>query len=89
MNVCTGVIDAKSHEVCIKRGAKFFAIGMSPRPISTKICILVSWSKPQDGLVKLETDGSSLGNPSKLGGSGLLRSSNGDWIKGIARYSGH
>jgi len=38
--------------------------------------------------VKLNTDGSSMGNPGLVGGGGLIRDENGDWIVGFARNIG-
>lgn len=33
----------------------------------------MTWKKPDDGFVKLDVDGSLLGNPGRLGFGGLLR----------------
>ena len=38
--------------------------------------------------MKLNTDGSSLGNLGLVGGGGLIRDENGDWIVGFARNIG-
>uniref|UniRef100_M1DKI6 RNase H family protein n=1 Tax=Solanum tuberosum TaxID=4113 RepID=M1DKI6_SOLTU len=38
---------------------------------------LVQWIKPPDAWVKLNTDGSALSNPGKIGAGGILRDSNG------------
>ena len=38
--------------------------------------------------VKLNTDGSSLGNPGLAGGGGLIRDEEGKWIAGFARKIG-
>ena len=46
------------------------------------------WCKPANGWVKLNTDGSSLGNPGQAGGGGLIRDEDGNWIVGIARKIG-
>ncbi|KAL0008006.1 hypothetical protein SO802_009508 [Lithocarpus litseifolius] len=43
----------------------------------------VRWLRPSPGWVRLNTDGSSLGNPGKAGGGGLIRDENGSWIKGL------
>ena len=51
--------------------------------------ILVKWSKPIPGWHKLNTDGASLGNPGKAGGGGLIRNSEGGWIKGFSRAIGY
>ena len=52
------------------------------KQIAPRIAIPVKWSKPLPGWHKLNTDGDSLGNPSKADGGGLIRDSEGRWIKG-------
>ena len=59
------------------------------KQIAPKIAIPVRWSKPLLGWFKLNTDGASLGNPSKVGGGGLIRDSEGRWIRGFSRSIGH
>uniref|UniRef100_M1DB34 Retrotransposon protein, unclassified n=1 Tax=Solanum tuberosum TaxID=4113 RepID=M1DB34_SOLTU len=44
----------------------------------------VSWSRPPPRLVKLNTDGSALGNPGRIGAEGILRDCNGDLIHAFA-----
>ncbi|XP_065620593.1 uncharacterized protein LOC136063724 [Quercus suber] len=51
----------------------------------TRVCIPVYWSKLAYGWVKLNTNRSSLGNPSIAGGGGLIRDEEGKWIVGFAR----
>ena len=48
----------------------------------------MKWNKPPTGWVKLNTDGTMYGNPVKVGGGGILRSSSGDWIGGFVRKMG-
>ena len=38
---------------------------------------------------KLNSDGSSLGNPGRASGGGLIHDSNGAWVSGYARAIGH
>jgi len=40
-------------------------------------------------LVQLNSNGSSLGNPGRASGGGLIRNDKGEWIKGYARAIGH
>ncbi|KAM3344027.1 hypothetical protein P3S68_026118 [Capsicum galapagoense] len=51
------------------------------------IIILVKWSPPSRNYYKLNTDGSSLGNPGIGGIGGVIRNSNGEWIVGY--YKGY
>ena len=59
------------------------------KQIAPKFAIPVRWSKPLLGWFKLNTDGASLGNPSKVGGGGLIKDSEGRWIRGFSRSIGH
>ena len=43
---------------------------------------------PALGWVKLNTDGSSLGNPGQAGGGGVIRDHVGHWIRGFTRRVG-
>ncbi|KAK9265673.1 hypothetical protein L1049_001683 [Liquidambar formosana] len=50
---------------------------------------LVCWSKPPSGVIKLNTDGSCLGNTGPAGMGGLFRNNQGGWIMGYACKMGH
>lgn len=41
-----------------------------------------------EGWYKLNSDWASLGNPGKAGGGGLIRDSQGSWVKGYMRNIG-
>ncbi|KAG7579269.1 Ribonuclease H domain [Arabidopsis thaliana x Arabidopsis arenosa] len=45
---------------------------------------MVSWVKPAEGWVKLNTDGASKGNPGLASAGGILRKLDGSWIGGFA-----
>ena len=49
---------------------------------------MVCWSKPSEGVMKLNVDGSSLGNPGRAGFGGLLRGEDGVWVIGFTRFLG-
>jgi len=49
--------------------------------------IKVKWHRPPSNWAKLNTDGSSIGNPN-LAGGGLIRNANGEWVWGFARAIG-
>uniref|UniRef100_A0A2N9F8F6 RNase H type-1 domain-containing protein n=1 Tax=Fagus sylvatica TaxID=28930 RepID=A0A2N9F8F6_FAGSY len=51
--------------------------------------IAVKWVPPTLGRAKLNTDGSSLGNPGVAGGGGVIRDSCGTWVRGFSRTIGH
>ena len=50
--------------------------------------IFVKWEPPSQNWHKLNTDGSSLGNPGRAGGGGIIRNANGEWVGGYARAIG-
>ncbi|KAK9983940.1 hypothetical protein SO802_033465 [Lithocarpus litseifolius] len=51
--------------------------------------IQVQWYPPPDDWFKLNSDGSSLGNPGRAGGGGIICNSRGEWVSGYARAIGH
>ena len=53
----------------------FYAVP-AKEPI-VKIVRPIQWSKPEASWLKLNTDGSSLGNPGLAGGGGLIRNEEG------------
>ena len=50
--------------------------------------VAVSWAKPPENWVKLNTDGSVKGSPGMAGCGGLLCDCHGNWISGFARAIG-
>lgn len=48
----------------------------------------IHWDKPEERWMKLNTDGSSLGNPGLAGGGGVIRDWTGRWIAGFSRKIG-
>ena len=50
--------------------------------------VCVKWNKPELNWYKLNTDGSSIGNPRKAGGGGLIQNHEGGWVKGFSRDIG-
>lgn len=51
--------------------------------------IITKWFKPSMGRVKLNSDGSSKGNPNRSGGGSLLKSDSGMLIWAQAEFYGH
>lgn len=48
----------------------------------------IRWERPRSGWRKLNTDGSSLGNPGLVGGGGVIRDEIGNWVAGFSRRIG-
>ncbi|KAF7814237.1 putative ribonuclease H protein At1g65750 family [Senna tora] len=61
---------------------------MSEDQAKSKDSFLVSWVKPSNGMIKLNTDGSSLGNPGPAGFGGIFRNEDGRWMGGFSGYIG-
>ncbi|RYR53791.1 hypothetical protein Ahy_A06g029039 [Arachis hypogaea] len=47
--------------------------------------LTVSWKPPQEGWIKLNTDGASRGNPGQASCAGIFRNADSDWVYGYAR----
>ena len=58
---------------------------MKPNRVLTR----VKWCKPDVGGFKLNADGFVRGNPSLVGGEGLIRNSEENWCKGFVRVMGN
>jgi hypothetical protein len=48
---------------------------------------MVSLQQPNEGFVKLNVDGSFLGNSGRICFGGLIRNNNGDWLIGFSCYT--
>ena len=53
-----------------------------------KIPQFIRWQFPPDPFIKLNTDGSAIGNPGLAGAECLLRNSSGEWISGFSLHLG-
>ena len=53
-----------------------------------RVPIPIKWSLSPLDWFKLNTDGSSLGNPGLARGGGLIRDHLGDWVGGFSRFIG-
>jgi ribonuclease HI len=65
----------------------FYLIGNCSKEKS-RISTSIKWVPPPLGWFKLNTDGSSLGNPGMAGGGGVIRNHVGDWEGGFSRAIG-
>ena len=74
--------------VCTSQDKEYFYCVSKVKKLASKVAISVSCTKPSSGWNKLNTDGASLGNLGKSGGGGLIRNSQGNWIKGFSRSIG-
>ena len=56
----------------------------SQRSVEQRIEIMVGWMPPRVGWMKMNTDGSSHGNPGPAAAGGVLRNGEGEWCGGFA-----
>ena len=77
-----------SYEV-ITKAAKFAFSGVNGKNVRVKTTVQVRWTSPPVQWVKLNSDGSSMGNPGHAGGGGIIRNAEGKWIKGYERSIGN
>ena len=67
---------------------EFFFLVCPTKNIKIKIPRIIKWNAPLEPFIKLNIDGSSLGNPGLVGASRLLCNSLGDWISSFSLYMG-
>ena len=72
----------------VQRAFEYYFYAAPAKELVVKIVRPIRWSKPIAGWLKLNTDGSSLGNPGLAGGGGLIRNEEGGWVAGFARKIG-
>uniref|UniRef100_A0A2N9FM91 RNase H type-1 domain-containing protein n=1 Tax=Fagus sylvatica TaxID=28930 RepID=A0A2N9FM91_FAGSY len=88
---CSSPLPHKSSKVAQTLGfaSEFFCLTGGAAIIKSFTMVPVKWHAPPLGWAKLNTDGSSLGNPGLAGGGGVIRDSSGSWLGGFSRYLGH
>ena len=72
------------HNLSLVRAAEVAYLGLSRKKSSSRSLIQVKWLPPPLNWFKLNSDGSSMGNPGLAGGGGIIRDSVGGWVKGYA-----
>ena len=83
-----GTVTRNIQDLCIKKSTKLFAIVGDKPNKNPRTNIQVKWTKPPMGWLKLNTDGSNVGNLGIASGGGLICNENGDWVMGFARSLG-
>ena len=73
----------------IAKASKFAFLGVNEGHHRSLTTIQVRWLPPPKHWFKLNSNGSSLGNPSKAGGGGLVCNHHGEWVCGYSRAIGH
>uniref|UniRef100_A0A2N9H5A8 CCHC-type domain-containing protein n=1 Tax=Fagus sylvatica TaxID=28930 RepID=A0A2N9H5A8_FAGSY len=72
----------------ISFASEFYYLIGSYSKVKLKSPIPIKWTLPPLGWFKLNTDGSSLGNPGLAGGGGVIRNHLGEWVGGFSRSIG-
>ena len=73
----------------ISYASEFFHLIGSYSKVKNVVSIPIKWVAPPLGWFKLNTDGSSLGNPGLARGAGIIRNHLGDWVGGFSRAIGY
>lgn len=72
----------------MSKSVEFFFCTYSKKGKPHTVIKQVHWSKPEQGWMKLNTDGSSLGNSGLASGGGVIRDWTSRWIVGFSRKIG-
>ena len=72
----------------ISKAVEFAFLGLEDKHHTHQTTIRVKWNAPLVNWYKVNSDGSSLGDPGLAGGGGLIRNDRGDWTRGYARAIG-
>ncbi|KAK9289746.1 hypothetical protein L1049_007905 [Liquidambar formosana] len=75
-------------EAMLINATEYFYISRKFKSPSQSRRIMVKWEPLTNPFYKLNTDGSSLGNPGKASAGGLIRDHLGQWIEGYSRKLG-
>ena len=72
----------------ISQASDFYWCAAEWKKANSFIMKNIRWERPSSGWRKLNTDGSSLGNPGLAGGGGVIREESGNWVVGFSRKIG-
>ena len=78
----------KLYLSCIQAVREYFYCVSKTQKTKRNIAVQVRWFRPPIDWFKLNSDGATLGNPSKAGGGGLIRDHQGKWVEGYMRHIG-
>ena len=81
-------INHSIHKEIIHKAVEYSFIAQNFSNCKLRIERSIRWERPNRGWHKLNTDGSSLGNPGLASGWGILRNEVGGWIRAFIRKIG-
>ena len=76
-------------KTCLDQAKEYFYCVSKAKQVASRAVIPIKWYNPILGWHKVNIDGASLGNPGKAGGGGIIRNSEGVWIRGYSRSIGY
>ena len=81
-------VQSNVHRDALFRALEFQHCGLNPKLSGSRNVVRIRREKPQTGWVRLNTDGSAIGNLGRAGCGGLIRNDRGEWIEGFSRSLG-
>ena len=81
-------LNSNLHSEILHKVLEFTHCAVNIREATHHVLKPVRWEKPAIGWRKLNSDGSSLGNPGRAGGGGLIWDEEGNWVLGYSRQIG-
>ena len=81
-------LNANLHRISKNQALEFYYCVGKLNCHRNKVVCTVSWKKPPLEWCKLNTDRASFGKSGKVGGGGIIRDSEGRWVKSFARSIG-
>ena len=73
------------HSEAVFQALEFLHCALNPKIAGSQWMFWIKWEKPSPGWVRLNIDGSALGNPGRAGCGGIIRNDRGDWLGGFSR----
>ena len=67
---------------------EFYYLASTPRRTQVKLPRNIRWHVPPNPFIKINTDGSGLGNPGIAGAGGIFQDHLGQWISGFSLHVG-
>ena len=68
----------------MQAATEYFFLASFDRPVQVRTSQIIRWAVPNEPNIKLNTNGSSIGNPRMVSIGGLLRDSFGFWLSGFS-----
>lgn len=81
-------VSHNTHVEIIQRACEFIYCGINVVTDHRRVLKAIRWERPNRGWIKLNTGGSSSGNPGPAGCGGVIRDENGVWVCGFSKKIG-